>query len=114
MHSGRIGRWWKRLLDIAISIFMIVFLLPLLILIAVAIKLDSSGPIFLKQVRRGYRNRVFTVFKFRTMVYGNEVIERVGQAKSDPRLTPVGRILRRLSIDEVPQLLNVLMGDMST
>jgi Undecaprenyl-phosphate glucose phosphotransferase len=91
----------------------LVLLAPLLIMAAVAIKIDSRGPVLFRQTRHGFNNGVIRVFKFRTM----NVIEggdRFTQAsKSDPRITRVGRILRRTNIDELPQLLNVLFGEMS-
>jgi exopolysaccharide biosynthesis polyprenyl glycosylphosphotransferase len=114
----------KRLVDIVVAaIGLIVFSLPLL-LIAVAIKLSSRGPVLFKQIRCGLNGRRFTLHKFRTMYEGsderldevahlNEVDGPAFKARHDPRVTPVGRVLRRLSVDELPQLVNVLKGDMS-
>jgi exopolysaccharide biosynthesis polyprenyl glycosylphosphotransferase len=114
----------KRVLDIAFSGTLIFLLLPLLLAVAVGVKLTSSGPIFFRQERLGLNKRRFVMYKFRTMVADaearmaelekfNEVSGPVFKIKNDPRITPVGRILRRTSIDELPQLLNVLKGDMS-
>lgn len=114
----------KRLLDIAISGVALLLLSPVLIAAALAIKLTSPGPVLFLQERIGFNKRRFKIFKFRTMVQNaeklmpeleklNEMGGPVFKIKNDPRITPVGRFLRRSSIDELPQLLNVLKGDMS-
>ena len=122
------GEGWplfmKRGLDITISIVLLLLLAPVLIAAAIAIKLTSAGPIFFRQERIGLNKRRILVYKFRTMVPNaeklmgelearNEVSGPVFKIKNDPRITPIGRFLRRSSIDELPQLLNVLKGDMS-
>lgn len=104
----------KRLFDIAAAISALVFLAPLLILTAIAIKLDSPGPIFFRQQRVGLGNRLFWILKFRSMK--TELSDHSGNqsaSRADPRITRVGRFIRRTSIDELPQLFNVLLGDMS-
>ena len=114
----------KRLLDIALSIILLVLLSPLFLVVGLLIKLASPGRVFFSQERVGMNKRLFRICKFRTMVpdaermlpdleQRNEVSGPVFKIKKDPRTTPIGRILRRTSIDELPQLLNVLMGDMS-
>lgn len=114
----------KRLLDILVSAVLLVVLAPLMLLIALAIRLTSRGPVLFRQTRCGLNGRRFTLLKFRTMVPGaerrleevahlNEVEGPAFKSRRDPRVTPVGRLLRRLSLDELPQLLNVLKGDMS-
>lgn len=114
----------KRVLDVMVSGLLLLFLSPLLIAAVILIKLTSPGPIFFVQKRLGLNKRRFGVFKFRTMVVDaeqkmqqiehlNEVSGPVFKIKNDPRITPVGRFLRRTSIDELPQLLNVFLGDMS-
>jgi len=114
----------KRAIDVALSGMALVLLSPLMGLIAIAIKLDSPGPVFFKQKRVGRRGKVFTIYKFRSMVEGaeemlpqlmehNEVDGPIFKMKDDPRRTRVGRFLRRTSLDELPQLYNVLKGDMS-
>lgn len=104
----------KRAFDLALTIPVLVLLAPVLALVALAIKLDSRGPVFFKQRRVGYGNALFEIYKFRTMAaaqtdaYGN-----VSTRRNDPRVTRVGGVLRRTSIDELPQLFNVLLGSMS-
>jgi exopolysaccharide biosynthesis polyprenyl glycosylphosphotransferase len=104
----------KRIFDIVISASLLLFCLPLLLAAAIAIKFDSPGPILHRQVRVGRNGVEFTMFKFRSM---RTDAERNGvpqwAAKRDNRITKVGAILRRLRIDEIPQVLNVLKGDMS-
>ena len=81
--------------------------------IAVLVKLDSDGPVFYRGVRTGLRGRPFQVFKFRTMVLSAERLGGLSTAKDDPRITGVGKLLRRFKLDELPQLINVLKGEMS-
>ena len=114
----------KRIFDVVASACGIVLLLPLFALVALLIKLTSKGPVFFAQIRIGWNKRKFRMFKFRTMVADAEKqVEEVAhlnimrgpilKVASDPRITRVGRFLRRTSIDELPQLFNVLKGDMS-
>jgi exopolysaccharide biosynthesis polyprenyl glycosylphosphotransferase len=114
----------KRLLDIILSLSLLALSLPLLGLLGLLIRLTSSGPVFFIQKRVGFHKRPFPLYKFRTMVADaeekladvqdmNEVTGPVFKIKNDPRITPIGRFLRRTSLDELPQLLNVLKGDMS-
>ena len=122
------GEFWprtaKRMLDVIVSATALLVVSPVLIITAIAIKLSSPGPVFFLQERIGVNKRRFKIFKFRTMVPDaeklmgvlenqNEVTGPVFKIKNDPRITPIGRFLRRSSIDELPQLLNVLIGDMS-
>jgi len=114
----------KRSLDIVVSLVGLVILAPLLLLITVVIKLNSPGPLFFKQERNGMNGRKFTLLKFRSMVLGaekmqeellalNEMDGPVFKIKDDPRLTKIGKFMRKTSLDELPQLINVLKGDMS-
>lgn len=104
----------KRLFDIVAAGAALLFFAPLLITVAIAIKLTSSGPVLFVQRRYGYRNRSFKIYKFRTMRTNAGDIRGVKQTvQGDSRVTAVGRILRKTSLDEIPQLLNVLKGDMS-
>jgi exopolysaccharide biosynthesis polyprenyl glycosylphosphotransferase len=113
----RVSRVAKRVLDIAVATVLLVALLPLMIAIAIAIKLDSRGPILFVQHRTGRGGHLFRLLKFRSMRVGSRVLVRADGAivkgPHDARVTRVGRILRRFSIDEAPQLFNVLRGDMS-
>ena len=115
----------KRLMDLSVSVIMLLVATPMLVAAAIAIKLDSPGPVFFIQERVGFNKRRFRMIKFRTMTIDAEArmeeIEHLNEKqgtpifkiKNDPRITRVGRWLRKTSIDELPQLINVLLGDMS-
>jgi Undecaprenyl-phosphate glucose phosphotransferase len=104
----------KKLEDIILSVLGLAVLWPLLLIVAIAIKLDSPGPVFFRQPREGFNNKPFRVFKFRTMYHDMGEVDQVNQAvRGDPRVTRLGAMLRRTSIDELPQIFNVLAGDMS-
>ncbi len=104
----------KRLLDTTFSLLMLAIMSPILLLTALLIKIDSSGPVFFKQKRVGKDGHIFTIYKFRTMVKNAEKLTGpVWAGQKDPRITRVGRMLRKTRLDEFPQLLNVLYGDMS-
>lgn len=117
--------WLKRSFDFCAALGLLILLSPILLLIALLIKLDSPGPIFFKQTRMGLKNQEFKAWKFRTMVVNAEQLQKQLEAqnetkdgvlfkiKSDPRITRVGTFLRQYSLDELPQLFNVLFGDMS-
>lgn len=103
----------KAIEDYSVAILGLILVSPILLIAAIAIKLDSPGPIFFRQPRVGLNNKVFTVYKLRTMTVDPNDDGSLGTTKFNPRITRVGGLLRRLSIDELPQLLNVLQGDMS-
>ena len=114
----------KRILDLTGSFIALIFLSPLILAVAILIKLTAPGPVFFIQKRVGLHKRPFNLYKFRTMVVGaedriseiehlNEVGGPVFKVKNDPRITPFGKILRKTSIDELPQLFNVMKGEMS-
>ena len=106
--------FWKRLFDIILSGLALVVLSPVLLLTVIAIKLDSKGPAIFAQKRLGLHGREFTFYKFRSMSVGAEHTgSGVYSEAGDPRVTKVGKILRATSIDELPQLWNILKGDMS-
>jgi exopolysaccharide biosynthesis polyprenyl glycosylphosphotransferase len=127
IQSGPPDSWRlviKRLMDIVVSAGVLIALAPVLVAVSILIKLESCGPIFFTQERVGYNKRRFKILKFRTMVAGSDqqqqALEHLNEAdgpvfkiKNDPRITGFGRFLRRFSIDELPQLVNVLRGDMS-
>ncbi len=103
----------KRSLDIAGSLALCVLLAPLLFAVGVLIRLTSSGPVLFRQTRRGLNGRTFEIYKFRTMIVQEDGPYVVQARRNDPRVTPFGALLRRSSIDELPQLINVLRGEMS-
>lgn len=129
MHLDEVGlglsqRWLKRLVDITVSFAALVLLSPVLLLIALAVLLTSGSPVLFRQPRAGMRGEIFRMWKFRTMVKNadaqREAMRESSQTDSptakfvnDPRITPLGRFLRRWSLDELPQFVNVLIGDMS-
>lgn len=114
----------KRVIDILIPVLFAPIVVPVCVLAAIAIKLDSAGPVFFRQTRIGQNGKPFTLFKFRSMHKDAErmrkELERLNEAsgpifkiRKDPRITRVGRILRKTSLDELPQLINVIRGEMS-
>ncbi len=114
----------KRTFDIILSIVALIVLTPVILLTILAIKMTTNGPVLFQQIRSGLNGRKFKLYKFRTMIEGAEMKKRellkmnemdgpVFKIKHDPRITRIGRVLRKLSIDEIPQLINVLKGDMS-
>ncbi len=105
---------FKRSCEIILSILLIIVFSPLLLITAVAIKLDSSGPVIFKQDRIGKNGKVFKIYKFRSMTQGSEFTgSGVYSGADDMRVTKVGKFIRASSIDELPQLVNILKGDMS-
>lgn len=103
----------KRAIDITVAASVLLFLAPVLLIIAALIKLDSSGPVFFRQRRNGYRGREFRILKFRTMSVLEDGDAVTQARRDDQRVTRVGRLLRKTSFDELPQLLNILRGEMS-
>jgi lipopolysaccharide/colanic/teichoic acid biosynthesis glycosyltransferase len=104
---------WKRAFDLACVIPALILLSPLMGIIALAVRLTSSGPIIFHQQRTGQHRKLFTIFKFRTMVDNSEGLGPAHTAKGDPRIIPIGHFLRRFKLDELPQLYNVLRGEMT-
>ena len=120
----RVGRWVKRAMDVVLAVLGLILAAPFMLLAAILIRLESPGPLVFRQTRIGEHGRPFDIFKFRSMRSGaeeeqerlrelNEASGPLFKMKDDPRLTHVGRMLRRLSMDELPQLWNILRGDMS-
>jgi exopolysaccharide biosynthesis polyprenyl glycosylphosphotransferase len=103
----------KRVLDVLLSLALMLPLSPLMLVTAIVIKLDSKGPVFYRQLRTGLNGETFRLYKFRTMVEDAEKSGARWAKKNDPRITGVGRFLRAARIDELPQLWNVLLGEMS-
>jgi len=127
VYTGAMEGWQvlvKRILDFTLSLILLIILAPLFFFTALLIKVTSQGPVFFIQERVGLSKRRFRLYKFRTMIPDaeqalsqlenlNEVQGPVFKIKNDPRITPIGKFLRKISIDELPQLINVLRGDMS-
>jgi lipopolysaccharide/colanic/teichoic acid biosynthesis glycosyltransferase len=110
---GKQGSLLKRLTDIFFSVLTLIISAPLLLIAIIAIKLDSKGPVFFKQNRAGLHGKLFRMIKLRGMVENASEIGPELTQVNDPRITRVGKILRRTSIDEIPQVLNVIKGEMS-
>ncbi len=104
---------FKRIFDITLSLILSITTLPLAILVAVLIKLESKGPVFYTQKRVGFNNKIFTMFKFRSMKENSEDIDGLWTTKKDKRITKIGKIIRFFRFDEVPQLINIFKGAMS-
>ena len=124
MPSDQFSLMVKEVIDYTAAFFMLIFLSPLFLLLTLLIKLDSPGPVFFTQIRSGLRGRKFRIYKFRTMIQDaeglrekllrqNEMDGPVFKIREDPRITLIGRFLRRTSLDELPQLINILKGQMS-
>ena len=104
----------RRLLDFGAALFLLILLLPLFLVVAVAIRLETPGKVFYSQQRCGKDNRIFSIYKFRSMFQDAEKASGpVWAQKQDPRITKVGRFMRKTRIDELPQLMNIIRGDMS-
>ncbi|MBQ9229369.1 MAG: sugar transferase [Eubacterium sp.] len=107
-------KFFKRFFDFVLSLLALICLSPLLLLLALAVKLDSKGPVFFRQERVGKDEKIFKIYKFRSMCVGAEQ-QGTGQYSfaGDPRVTRVGKLIRATSLDELPQLINILKGEMS-
>jgi len=114
MGNKKVQRAIKRLFDIVFSLCGLIIFFPFGVIVAILIKLTSPGPVFFLQNRPGLHGKIFKIYKFRTMKPGSEKMVKGQEVMlDDERITPIGRFLRRTKIDEVPQLLNVLKGEMS-
>ena len=115
MNRGpsRVSEAIKRSFDFVVALAALLVVSPILMILALIIKLGSAGPVFYRGVRIGRHGMAFRIFKFRTMVINAEKLGGSATAEDDPRITPIGRFIRRHKLDEFPQFLNVLVGDMS-
>ncbi len=113
LRCGGVEQAIRRGLDILLSLLLLALAMPLLVVTALAVRLESPGPVIYRQVRAGLHARPFTLLKFRSMRSDAEAGVPVWAARNDPRVTAVGRVIRMLRIDELPQLVNVLRGEMS-
>ena len=112
--NNALNKFVKRAVDIFGAIVAIILFSPVMLVVSVLIKLTALGPLIFKQERIGLQNKPFYMYKFRSMIVQKESEEKKGwTTKDDPRVTPVGKFIRKTSIDELPQLFNVLKGDMS-
>ncbi|HVI33723.1 sugar transferase [Phenylobacterium sp.] len=103
----------KRIFDLLMALTVLFFVLPVLLFVATAIKVQDGGPVLFRQRRTGLNNQPFVIYKFRTMTVAEDDDDIAQAKKNDARVTPLGRILRMFSVDELPQLFNVLKGEMS-
>lgn len=114
MQDKKLQKSMKRLMDIILSLIVLIVFLPIWVVVAILIKVTSQGPVFFLQDRPGQYKKIFKVYKFRTMKIGSEkMIKGQEVMKDDDRVTSIGKFLRRAKIDEIPQVLNVLKGEMS-
>lgn len=114
LQRSRIGESGaKRVMDILGAGIALLLFLPLLLTVALAVRLESGGPVIFKQRRTGHNGKIFTIYKFRTMTVTEDCANVKQATQGDSRVTAVGAVLRKLSLDELPQLLNILKGDMS-
>ena len=104
---------FKRLFDLIFSFFSIIIISPICLIVSIAIKINDGGPIFFKQTRIGLNEKPFKIYKFRSMKVDAKKYEHCPENAEDPRITKIGKWIRKLSIDEIPQLINVIKGDMS-
>lgn len=112
--NNALNKFVKRAVDIFGAIVAIILFSPVMLVVSVLIKLTAPGPLIFKQERIGLQNKPFYMYKFRSMIVQKESEEKKGwTTKDDPRVTPIGKFIRKTSIDELPQLFNVLKGDMS-
>ena len=112
-YKGIYNRFVKRLIDIILSVFLLFLLWPIILIIAVAIVIDSGFPVFYRAERGGYNNKTFKIFKFRTMVQDADKIGGGTTALNDSRITKVGNFLRKTKLDEFANLISIIKGDMS-
>ena len=113
LKDRKISLLIKRCFDILFSLILLILLSPAFLLIAILIKLDSKGPVFFRQERVTTYKRIFKIFKFRTMVNNADKIGSQVTVENDSRVTKIGKYLRKVRLDEIPQLINILIGDMS-
>lgn len=111
-YQGVYNRYIKRVIDFVVALVLLILSAPLLLIISLIIVIDTGFPIFYKPLRAGYKNKPFHIYKFRTMVKDADKGDGT-TALNDPRITKSGKILRKLKLDEIPQLINVLNGTMS-
>jgi exopolysaccharide biosynthesis polyprenyl glycosylphosphotransferase len=107
------GKLTKRIIDIVLSVFSLILLSPVFLVVSILIKIESKGPLLYKQIRVGRKGKEFVMYKYRSMIMNSEEYGPEWAGESDPRITGVGRLIRKLYIDEFPQMINVLKNEMS-
>lgn len=112
-YNGIYNRKIKRIIGLILAIILFIFLIPFYLIVSLAIIIDSGFPVFYRAERGGYRGKVFKIFKFRTMVPNADKIGGGTTALNDPRITSIGELLRKTKLDETPQLINIIRGEMS-
>lgn len=113
LEKKKIHLFFKRIFDVIVALVLLILLSPVMLVIAIAIKLTDNGPVFFRQVRVTQYGKEFKIFKFRTMVINADKIGTQVTVDDDPRITKIGKKIRKLRLDEIPQLLNVISGEMS-
>lgn len=113
LHKKKLSLFSKRVFDIVVAVAVLIMLSPIFIILSLAIKVDSKGPVMFRQVRVTQYGKQFRIFKFRTMVNNADKIGTQVTTKNDARVTKVGKFLRKCRLDEIPQLLNIILGDMT-
>ena len=113
LEKKKVSMAFKRIFDIVMSLIILIILFPIMIILAICIKVDSKGPVFYRQERVTTNGKLFRIFKFRTMVQNADKIGNLVTVGEDKRITRVGKFIRKFRLDEFPQLLNIITGDMS-
>lgn len=113
LRKKKIYFFLKKIFDVSLAFIILAMLLPIFVLVSILIKIDSKGPIIFRQVRVTQYGKKFNIYKFRTMVNNAEKIGTQITTQNDSRVTKVGKVLRKLRLDEIPQLFNIIKGDMS-
>ncbi len=113
LQHKKMSLLFKRLFDIVFSVIGLILSLPFLLIVAIAVKIDSNGPVFYRQERVTRYDKLFKIYKFRTMIQDADKVGALVTSKNDKRITRVGRVIRKIRLDEVPQLINILKGEMS-
>lgn len=113
LKRKKIHLFIKRIFDIFLSLILLILLSPILLILAILIKIDSKGPVFFRQERVTTNGKIFKIFKFRTMVQNADKIGTLVTVGNDARITRIGKIIRKVRLDEIPQLINILNGEMT-
>ena len=113
MSKKKVSLYIKRIFDIIFSLILLILLSPIILILAILIKIDSKGPVFYKQERVTTNGKIFKIYKFRTMVQNADKIGTLVTVSNDSRITKIGKVIRKIRLDELPQLINILKGEMT-